>query len=53
MRKSKGKFKNISRQMIMKIQPFKIYVMSQKQFLEVSSLDTGLSQKEEKSQINN
>ena len=33
-RKSKGKFKNASRQMIMKPQTFKIYGMPQKQFLE-------------------
>ena len=47
MRKSERKFKNISTQMIMKTQPFKIYGMTQKQFLEVHS-DTGLPQKRRK-----
>ena len=37
MRKSKEKLKNSMRQMIMKTQPFKIYGMWQKQFLEGSS----------------
>ena len=37
MRKSKGKPKNILRQMIMKTKPFKIYGMPQKQCLEGSS----------------
>ena len=37
MRKSKGKLKNILRQMIMKTQPFKINWMLQKQCLEGSS----------------
>ena len=36
MRKSKGKIKNTSRQMIMKTQPFKIHGMLQKQCLERS-----------------
>ena len=36
-RKSKGKFKSTLKQMIMKTQPFKIYGMPQKQFLEGSS----------------
>ena len=37
MRKSKEKFKNILRQMTMKTQPFQIYEMLQKQFIEGSS----------------
>ena len=54
MRKSKGKFKNISRQMIMKIQPFKIYGMLQKQCLEVKFIAIqAFLKKEETSQINN
>ena len=37
MRKTKGTFKNTLRQMIMKTQPFKIYGIPQKRFLEGSS----------------
>ena len=36
-RKSKRKLKNTLRQMTMKTQPYKIYGMQQKQFLEGSS----------------
>ena len=50
MRKAKGKLKITLRQMILKTQLFKIYRMSQKQFLEGSSEegDTGLPQKRRK-----
>ena len=37
MRKSRKKLKGTSRQMIMKTQPFRIYRMPQKQFLEEGS----------------
>ena len=47
-RKSKGKLNNTLRQMIMKIQPFRIYGMPQKQFLKESSYDTGLLQERRK-----
>ena len=35
-RKSRGKLKNTSRQLTMRTQPFKIYEMLQRQFLEES-----------------
>ena len=47
MRKSKGKFKNTLRQIVMKSQLFKIYEMLQEKSLE------DILRKEEKSQINN
>ena len=54
MRKSKGKLKNTSRQMIMKTQSFKIYEMPQMQFLRGKIIVIqAFFKKEEKSQINN
>ena len=47
-RNSRGKFKNTSRQIIMKTQPFKIYGMPQKQFLEGSSQGYRPSSKKKK-----
>ena len=53
MRKSKRKFKNTTRQMIMKIQPFKIYEMPQKLYLGKFIVMQAFLKKEEKSQIDN
>ena len=54
MRKSKGKLKNTSRQAVMKTQPFILYWILQKYFLERSSEQYKSSaKKKKKSQINN
>ena len=53
MRKSRRKLKNTSRQMTMKIQPFKIYRMPQKQFLRGKFIAIkAFLKEEEKSQVN-
>ena len=53
-RKSKGKLKNTSRQMIIKTQPFRIYGMMQKHCLKGNSQQyRSSSKKNKKSQINN